>query len=307
MSEAVPERAVRGRGELTEALAARILDHIITERLPAGTHIAAQDLADRFNVSRSPVNQALRLLHAKSVLAHERNRGYFIRETGKISAQALGLPVEDELSRVYLQLSDDRLHGRLPAQVPESQLRERYGLTRTQLTAVLTRIAQEGWVERRPGYGWEFSEMLVTPEALLQTYRVRMALEPAALLEPGYRLAPATIEGLRATELRLLDGALETDSPDALHERGVRFHEGIVGACRNPFFLDALRRINRIRRLLSYRSMVVRDRYREQCREHLDILGLLEAGRNTEATEALRAHLVTTIRNLDRIRPLMEH
>lgn len=307
MKKATQEREPRARSELAEGLAARILEHINAERLAIGTHVAAQDLADRFNVSRSPINQALRLLHEKRVLAHERNRGYFIRETDKISAQELGLPAEDDVSRVYLQVADDRLHGRLPAQVSESQLCRRYGLTRTQLTAVLTRISQEGWVERRPGYGWEFSEMLVTPEALLQTYRVRMALEPAALLEPGYRLAPATAERLRATELRLLDGALETDSPDALHERGVRFHEGIVGACRNPFFLDALHRINRVRRLLSYRSMVVRDRYREQCREHLDILGLLEQGRNTEAAEALRAHLVTTIRNLDRIRPLMEH
>ncbi len=148
--------------------------------------------------------------------------------------------------------------------------------------------------------------MLTTPEALIQTYRLRMALEPAALTEPGYRLAPTTIERLRAAELRLLDGAFETDPP-ALHERRICFHESIVGACRNPFFLDALRRINRVRRLLSYRSMVVRARYREQCREHLDILGLLEEGRNTEAAEALRAHLVTTIRNLDQIRPLLEH
>ena len=183
----------------------------------------------------------------------------------------------------------------------ESLLRERYSLTRVQLTTLLTRISQEGWVERRPGYGWEFSEMLVTPEALLQTYRVRMALEP------GYHLESTAIERLRAAELRLLDGALATDPPDSLHERGVRFHEGIIGACRNPFFLDALRRINRVRRLLSYRSMIVRDRYGQQCREHLDILALLEQGRNTEAAETLRAHLVTTIRNLDRIRPLMEH
>lgn len=307
MSEPLPERTARSRGELTEALAAQILEHIRAERLPAGTHVAAQELADRFSVSRSPVNQALRLLHGKRVLAHEPNRGYFVGEANGLSAGELGLPTRDELSRVYLQVADDRLHGRLPAQVSESQLCRRYGLTRAQLAPVLARISQEGWAERRPGYGWEFSEMLATPEALLQTYRVRMALEPAALLEPGYRLAPAMVERLRTTELRLLEGALETDFPDALHERGVRFHEGIVGACRNPFFLDALRRINRVRRLLSYRSMVVRDRYREQCQEHLDILGLLEAGRNTEAAEALRAHLVTTIRNLDRIRPLMEH
>ena len=118
---------------------------------------------------------------------------------------------------------------------------------------------------------------------------------------------PATIELLRAAELRLLDGALETDPADALHERGVRFHEGVIGACRNPFFLDALRRINRVRRLLSYRSMIVRDRYRDQCRDHLEILGFLQRGRLEEGSVAMRAHLERTIRNIDRIRPLMEH
>ena len=130
---------------------------------------------------------------------------------------------------------------------------------------------------------------------------------PQPCSSPAIGSSRPPIERLRAAELRLLDGALETDPPDALHERGVRFHESIVGACRNPFFLDALRRINRVRRLLSYRSMVVRDRYREQCREHLDILGCSSRAATTEAAEALRAHLVTTIRNLDRIRPLMEH
>lgn len=293
------------RSDLSEALAARIVAHIDAEKLAEGTHVAAQDLADRFNVSRSPINQALRLLHEKGVLAHERNRGYRVGGPGA-SSRELGLPTEADLSRVYFQIADDRSHGRLPAQASETLIRSRYGLTRAQATAVLGRIAQEGWVERRPGYGWEFSEMLTTPEALAQTYRARMALEPAALVEPGYRLEAETIERLRATEMDLLDGGLETMAPDALHERGVRFHESIVGAGGNPFLLDALRRINRVRRLLSYRSMTARGRYHEQCREHLDILGLLEQRRNAEAAEALRAHLVTTIRNLDRIRPVME-
>ena len=105
---------MNGRSEMTEALAARILEHITAERLAAGTHVAAQELADRFSVSRSPVNQALRLLHEKGVLAHERNRGYFIGEAGGVSADELGLAPEDELSRVYFQIADDRLHGRLP-------------------------------------------------------------------------------------------------------------------------------------------------------------------------------------------------
>ena len=264
-------------------------------RTGAATSLGALATSTRCGSARSPTTGAA----CRDAATRKGVRG------GKFVPEAEG-GLFGELNRVYLQIADDRSHGRLPTQVSESLIRKRYDLTRAQTAAVLGRIAQEGWVERRPGYGWEFSEMLTTPEALLQTYRARMALEPAALLEPGYRLEPAVIERLRATEVELLDGALETISPDALHERGVRFHESIVGASRNPFFLDALRRINRVRRLLSYRSMATRDRYQQQCREHLDILGLLEQNRNAEAAEALRAHLVTTIRNLDRIRPLME-
>jgi len=301
------ERPVNGKRELTEGLAAKILDYIQESRLAVGTHITAQQLAERFNVSRFPVGQALQLLAAKGALLHERNRGYFVAEAAKASPEALGLSDRDDTWDVYFRIAEDHLHGRLPDPVSEAYLKEAYGMTRAQLNAVLGRVAQEGWAERRPGYGWSFSPMLTTPESLEQTYRVRLALEPAALLEPTYRLDREMAARCRFAELRLLGGAIETDSPDALHERGVRFHEAIVGASGNPFFLEAVRRINRIRRLLSYRSMVDRKRYRRQCEEHLQILDLLERDRNEEASQALRRHLEHTIGNFQEIRPILEH
>jgi len=295
-----------GRREITEDLAARILDHIQAQNLQSGAHLAAQDLAARFTVSRTPVNQALGLLHRKGVLLHEQNRGYFVGEVKDVAPDDLGLVETDSTSAAYFRLAEDHLRGRLPEQVSESFLRERYDLTRAQLTALLGRAAQEGWVERRRGYGWAFSPVLNTPESLDQTYRLRLALEPAALLEPTYRLDREAAARLRAAEERLLDGAIETDTADALHERGVRFHETIIGASGNPFFLETVRRINRVRRLLSYRSMLDRSRYRRHCREHLKILDLLEHERNEEAAEALRRHLQGTMRNLRKIRGILD-
>jgi DNA-binding GntR family transcriptional regulator len=303
----VAARVVNGKREMTEGLAAQILEHIRSHGLPPGTHLTAQEMAERFGVSRFPVSQALRLLASKGVLAHERNRGYFVADAEPASAEALGLAGRDDLSGAYFRIADDHLHGRLPEPASEASLRDMYGLSRGQLNGVLSRIAQEGWAERRQGYGWSFSPMLTTPESLEQTYRVRLALEPAALLEPTYRLDPETAARCRAAETRLLAGAIETDSADALHERGVRFHETIIGASGNPFFLETVRRINRVRRLLSYRSMIDRRRYRQQCEEHLQILDLLEAGRNEEASQALRRHLEHTVDNLKEIRPILEH
>lgn len=305
MKEAT-EKASKGKRELAETLASQILGHIRETELPAGTHLTAQGLAGRFSVSRFPVANALELLAAKGALIHKPNRGYFVPEEPPASADALGLPSDDALTSVYFRMADDHLNGELPNPASETFLRERYGLSQSQLSRVLNRIVQEGWAERRPGSGWSFSAVLATPESLAQTYRVRLALEPAALMEPSYRLEPEALARCRAAEKRLLAGGIETDSADALHERGVRFHETIIGASGNPFFLDTVRRINSMRRLLSYRSMIDRTRYRQQCEEHLEILDLLEAGRNSQAASALHRHIQHTMRNLVQIEKILQ-
>jgi DNA-binding GntR family transcriptional regulator len=186
--------------------------------------------------------------------------------------------------------------------VSETLLKQRYGLTAAELQALLHRMAQEGWVQKKPGYGWEFSPMLTTPESLLQSYRMRLALEPAALLEPGYHIAPEVLARCRAAEIHLLEGGIKTDTADQIHERGVRFHEALVEGSGNPFFIDAIRRVNRVRRLLSYRSTQDRKRYKQ----HLAILDLLEQGRNEEAAQALREHLAATLRNMQKIAKILK-
>jgi DNA-binding GntR family transcriptional regulator len=288
----------------------RVLDLIRQEGLEIGAHLPAQWLADQLKVSRTPINDALAYLHDKGVLQREKNRGYFIAKTVDAADPAvrkkLGLAQADVASRAYFAMADDLLKGELPETVSEVLLRSRYELTAAQLQAVLHRIAQEGWAQKKAGYGWEFSAMLTTPDSLLQSYRLRMALEPAALLEPGYRLDPKVIEQCRAAEQHLLDGGIETDTPDQLHERGVRFHESLIEASGNPFFIDTIRRVNRVRRLISYRSMQDRQRYKEHCQQHLHLLDLLEASRNQEAANTMRDHLSRTLKNHQKIRNLLK-
>ncbi|MGF6763923.1 DNA-binding GntR family transcriptional regulator [Paraburkholderia sp. GAS33] len=292
------------------SIASQIVELIQTEGLETGSHLPAQMLADRLRVSRSPVNEALALLHEKGIVRRERNRGFFVAQavTGSLAdvVGQLGLAESDVVTSTYFRIADDRLKGLLPDDFTELLIKNRYELTNAQLNAVLGRIAREGWAERKPGYGWQFSSMLTTPDSLLQSYRLRIALEPAALLEPGYWLDPKIIERCRAAEHHLLAGGIETDTADQIHDRGVRFHESLVEASGNSFFIDTIRRVNRVRRLLSYRSTQNRARYVEHCKQHLHILALLEQERNDEASEALREHLRHTLEALSRISSILE-
>ena len=287
--------------DLSAELAARIVEHVANESMVAGDHLPAQALADCLRVSRSPINRALQLLANKGVLRHKPNRGFFLGDRPVTSAAALGLVRRTDLSRVYFAIAEDHLAGRLEDQASERELRQRYGLTRAQLSELLNRLTREGWAERRPGYGWTFSPILRTAASLDQTYRLRLAIEPAALLEPGFQLPRKVMDKAIEVERGLLAGAIDRMSADDLFERGSRFHEMLAEASGNPFFIDTLRRVNRIRRLLAYRAMTDRSRYYPQVRQHLAILDLLRRERNEEAAASMRVHLQAVVRNLKQL------
>lgn len=286
----------------------KLVSWLKAQGLPQGSHLAAQTIADAFQMSRSPVNEALQQLAEQGVLERRPRRGYFLLlNADQLSVESFvaGSSVADPVQHAYFALADDLLTQQLPLHCSEQELRRRYQLSQTQCQLLMQRIATEGWAERRPGYGWVFSDMLLTPNSLLQSYRLRLALEPAALLEPNYTITAATIAQCRAAELELLNGGIETATADQLHARGVRFHEALVEASGNPFFIDAIKRVNQVRRLLSYRSMRDRQRYRDHCAQHLTILSLLERGQQEQAAQALREHLQHTVHNMSRLSELL--
>ncbi len=299
------DSVVRRRGAVSDKLAARIRDEIHSGSLRPSTHLTAQGLADRFGVSRSPIGEALKLLAAEGVLTHEANKGYFVASDPP--APPVDLPtLRSAIEVAYFSLAEDRLESRVPDVITVAYLKERYDLSATEVQTLCARIVKEGWLERRTGYGYEFTDMLNSADALAQTYRFRMAMEPAALLEPGYSLDQAAAAECRVVEEHILAGGVDSMSIEELYDRGVKFHELIVSGSQNPFYLDALRRINSIRRLLAYRSSATRERYYGQAKEHIEILDLLLAGRNEEASWKLRSHLGHVIHNLASIRPVLE-
>src|SRR3954465_4072076 len=139
---------------LTTWLAARILEHVRLNELPPGAHITEQALADRFRVSRAPVRLALPPLARRRAVEHRPNRGFYL--AASVSDSRAEVPPEMEEDRLYYGIAEDRLAGRLSERVTESELARKYGATRPRVHGVVSRMAQEGWLQRLPGHGWVF-------------------------------------------------------------------------------------------------------------------------------------------------------
>jgi DNA-binding GntR family transcriptional regulator len=286
-------------GRLQAQLSGQILAHIRERRLARGQHLPEQALADLFRVSRAPVRAALKALEEGGVVRLERNRGFFLEkgaeelENGGEGAGAVPDEAEDE---PYLAIASDRLEGKLPERVTENELIRRYRLTRPQAVKIMARIAQEGWAERLLGHGWAFTPILTSREAYDQGYRFRAAIESAALLEPGYQTDQAGLAELRAEQRALLDGDLKHLPRARLFAANSGFHERLMEWSGNPFFVDALRRVNQVRRLIEYRLTVDRSRLERQCREHIELLDIIESGDLVTASAYLRVHIGTARR-----------
>ena len=275
--------------DLTRLLASRISDQIRADDAPSGTRLIERKLAEQLRVSRSPVRGALRLLEAEGIVAAIEGGGYAVAEADA-PIPSTPQPAEEDL---YHSIADDRLHGMLPDRVTENALIRRYDVTRAQLGGVLRRITAEGWMERLPGHGWAFLPMLTSLQSYEDSYRFRLTIEPAAILEPRFILNEAGLEACRVQQQRLVNGDIWTISKATLFDLNSHLHETIIECSQNSFFVEGLRRIDRVRRLIEYRQTIDRKHAVVRCGEHLHLIDLLLKGKRTEASGYLRWHLAS--------------
>ena len=200
-------------------------------------------------------------------------------------------PGPTDADRLFLAIARDRRAGKLAEDVSEGDLIRRYHVTRATVQQVLVRLSEVAAVQRKPGHGWRFLPTISDPTARAESYRLRRIIEPAALLEPGYRLAPGWIDEMRQRHHDMLATPWNEASSIALYEMNAAFHEGLATASGNRFLLVAVQQQNRLRRFTNYDWVFGYQRVVVNCREHLAILDRLEAGEREAAAQLLRRHL----------------
>jgi DNA-binding GntR family transcriptional regulator len=95
-------------GPLSEGLVEELQRRIIAGQIPVGTWLRHGALADEFGTSRTPVREALRVLHAQGIVTIVQNRGARvnghsgrdIRDIGQVRAELEGLAAELAATRM---------------------------------------------------------------------------------------------------------------------------------------------------------------------------------------------------------------
>lgn len=262
-----------------------------------GEHLTEQTLARRFEVSRSPIRAALKLLEDRGYLSSRANAGVTVLESlPRDQAEELAgtATTSDDL---YLTILSDRVQGRLSDTLSEAELLARYDVSRSVLMRTLLRMNREGLLQRRKGNGWGFQPTLDSDQSKVESYRFRLMVECGGMREKTFKPDSKALASARQAHLEFLTLSPAEQTPIAFFEMNAQFHEMLAGFSGNRFVLQAVRQQNQLRRIEEYRRHVHNSiDLSGPCQEHLSIIEALEQEDVELATALLQQHLVQASR-----------
>ena len=174
------------------------------------------------------------------------------------------------------------------ARLDESELSDRFGVSRTPVREALGRLALTGLVVQMPRRGTFVRQP--GPAELLEMFEVMAELEAACGRLAARRVSAAGLEAIRVANAAC-GAAASRGEPDAYYRENEVFHRAIYDASGNAFLSSEAGRLHR--RLAAFRRMQLhgRGRLAESRAEHAGILAAIEAGDGERAATLLRAHV----------------
>ena len=169
----------------------------------------------------------------------------------------------------------------------ESELAERFGVSRTPVREALQRLETQSMLTRD---GRSLIVATLDHIQLAELYTVRTELEALAA-----RLAArhATREEVRVLGQMVEDDLRVVDDPQALSRANRRFHHQIHLASHNRYLVQQLDIVHRTMALMARTSLAAEGRGLRSLSEHREIVEAIASGDADAAEKALRHHIST--------------
>lgn len=205
------------------------------------------------------------------------------------------MPKDTEISQS--ELAYERLYQAVQAgdlrpgdRVRETDVAERFSLSRTPVRDALRRLEADGIIEHRPRQGAVVRSL--SRAEVVELYEMRLVLERTAAEMAAKHAARAEIDELRDLNTTI---AACTD-PAKAAAINQHFHACIYLAARNRFLMDAARALNNALMLLGPTTLADEDRISTVTAQHTSMIDAIDARDQEAAGAAAEAHLQTSLR-----------
>lgn len=171
----------------------------------------------------------------------------------------------------------------------ETELAQRFGVSRTPIREALNQLASIGIVEIRPRRGAIVAEL--SPQRLVEMFEVMAELEALCGRRAARRMSPAERQALVAAH-EACGAACRAHDPDAFYYQNETFHHLIYAGSHNGFLAEQAFALHR--RLRPYRRLQLRvqGRIESAFAEHRAVVDAILAGEPDRTAERLRSHVV---------------
>ncbi|WP_171230845.1 GntR family transcriptional regulator [Ruegeria sp. HKCCA6707] len=167
----------------------------------------------------------------------------------------------------------------------ESDLAERFGVSRTPIREALQRLETQSLLERD---GRSLIVASLDHNQMAELYVVRSELEGLAA---GLAARHATAEEIKVLQDMVAEDAALVGDPPALSRANRRFHEQIHLASHNRYLVQQLDLVHRSMALMATTSLAVQGRGEIALREHKAIVDAIAARDEEGAARALKDHI----------------
>ena len=167
----------------------------------------------------------------------------------------------------------------------ESELAERFGVSRTPIREALQRLETQSLLSRD---GRSLIVSSLDHNQLSELYIVRAELEGLAARLAAQHATPEELEVLQ--QMIDADQAL-LDDPRKLSQSNRKFHKQVHLASHNRFLVQQLDMVHRSMALLANTSLAVEGRGADALREHQDLVDAMVKGDGEAASAAIKNHL----------------
>ena len=203
--------------------------------------------------------------------------------------------VGDAVDYAYQAIRRAIIEGTYPAgaRLPEEELSERIGVSRTPIRQALLQLEHQGHVELRPRRGAWVSSW--TAEDIDEVYGVRALLESYGARIAARKIGALELRHLEECALRMeaLEDARGENFLDELGELNNDFHSSLLRATGNRRLMTSLAAIVEVPLILRVYHLYDERRRYEALRHHREILAAL-AQRDADWAEAtMRVHILS--------------